>query len=237
MTARALVLQTQENCPPGLLDDWAASRGAELEVVRVDEQLALPPAGEYQFAIALGSEASLAAPLSGWMARELDWLRQAAHVGVPVLGICFGAQALAVALGGRVERLPAPELGWIDVETVDDQRVPVGPWLAWHEDHITPPPLAGELARNATGTQAFASGPHLGVQFHPEATPALIERWARGYPRPVPDDVRSPTRERQLAAATAAARLFDGFWNGRARDAVQTAAIAPVGSGGPSSSS
>ena len=66
---------------------------------------------------------------------------------LPVLGICFGAQALASALGGCVHKLPTPEVGWV---TVDQQRrrpaSPTGPWMAWHEDGFTLPPLAYELA-------------------------------------------------------------------------------------------
>jgi GMP synthase (glutamine-hydrolysing) len=60
---------------------------------------------------------------------------------------------------------------------VSDPLVP-GPWLVWHHDEIEAPPDAVELARTAASLQAFRQGPHLGLQFHPEATVASIERWA-----------------------------------------------------------
>ena len=52
-----------------------------------------------------------------WIGEELDFLRRAHGAGVPVLGICFGGQALAAALGGMVVRAGRPEIGWTTVET------------------------------------------------------------------------------------------------------------------------
>ena len=65
----------------------------------------------------------------------------------------------------------------------DADRLPEGPWMAWHEDGFTLPPLAYELARNAFGVQAFCHCRHLAVQFHPEVTAAIVADWARGRPR------------------------------------------------------
>jgi GMP synthase-like glutamine amidotransferase len=164
-----LVLQTQADAPPGLLADWAAKRRIALEVVRSDRDVLPRPDGPV---VALGSGATARGDGPPWVARQIEWLRA---VEVPVLGVCFGAQALAAALGGSVHRLDRPEIGWV---TVDSERLPAGPWFAWHEDGFTLPPGAEELASNAFGVQAFAHGHHLGVQFHPEVTPAIIAAWA-----------------------------------------------------------
>ena len=118
-----------------------------------------------------------------WVAEEIEWLRAADAAGLPMLGICFGAQALASALGGSVHRLPKPEIGWVTVETRDADRLPAGPWMAWHEDGFTLPPLAYELASNAFGVQSFCHCRHLAVQFHPEVTAAIVADWARERPR------------------------------------------------------
>jgi GMP synthase-like glutamine amidotransferase len=130
-----------------------------------------------------------------------------------VLGICFGAQALAAALGGRVHRLPERELGWVTVESADPERIAAGPWLTWHEDGIELPPLAYELARNRFGVQAFCHCRHLAVQFHPEVDAGIVADWARGDAPPELDRAALlRATERHLpAAAAAAARLFDGF--------------------------
>jgi GMP synthase-like glutamine amidotransferase len=214
---RGLVLQTQDTAPPGLLAAWADGRRVPLDVVRVDRAARLPDPASYSFAVALGSDASLAARRRGWVGAEVDWLRDAERAGVPVLGICFGAQALAVAHGGQVTRLARPEIGWLELDTADDLTVPAGPWLAWHEDAITLPPFGYELARNDAGLQAFSVGRHLAVQFHPEVTPAIAGAWADDDARLLSaagldrDALEAETRENATAAAVAAHRLFDRF--------------------------
>jgi len=132
-----------------------------------------------------------------------------------VLGICFGAQALAAALGGCVHKLARPEVGWVTVRSNDDERIPSGPWLAWHEDGFTLPPLGYELASNAFGVQAFCHCRHLGVQFHPEVDAAIVSDWARSDHA---DLVRAGKTAADLdpvpyaeAAARGAGVLFDGF--------------------------
>jgi GMP synthase-like glutamine amidotransferase len=199
-----LVLQTQDDAPPGLLEPWAERHGLALEVVRAERGEPLPEPAAVDFAIALGSEQSVIGARLPWIRRELEWLRAAVAAGVPILGICFGAQALASVLGARVYRLPAPEIGWIEVETRDPERVPAGPWLAWHEDGFELPAPARELARNEFGVQAFCHGRHLAVQFHPEASAEIAASWDT-------DGRRELGTGPAEAAAAAAARLFDGF--------------------------
>jgi GMP synthase-like glutamine amidotransferase len=199
-----LVLQTQADAPAGLLEPWAERCGLALEAVRVDRGEPIPDPRELSFAVALGSDASVIDHGRRWIRHELEWLRSADMAGLPILGICFGAQALAAALGARVYRLPEPEIGWIEVETVEPERVPAGRWVAWHEDGFELPSRARELARNAFGVQAFSHGRHLAVQFHPEATVEIAESWdkdnAHGF-------AGGPAEE----AAAAADRLFDAF--------------------------
>jgi GMP synthase-like glutamine amidotransferase len=211
---RGLVIQTQADAPAGLLNGWATRRGFELVTARADES-ELPAHDGYAFAVALGSGATATGSGPEWVQHEIDWLRGADAAGLPVLGICFGAQALAAALGGSVYRLPKPEVGWVSVESRDTDRLPTGPWMAWHEDGFTLPPLAYELASNAFGVQAFCHCRHLAVQFHPEVTEAIVEDWARndhadleraGVTRE--DVAPGPHSER---AARAAEILFDGF--------------------------
>jgi GMP synthase-like glutamine amidotransferase len=207
----ALVLQTQDNCPPGLLDDWAARRGIALDVLRIDRWEHLPAPAGYELAIILGSDASMASPPQGWVARLVDWIVAADRARLAILGICFGAQALAAALGGAVTRLREPEHAWIEVQTRDTRRIPGGPWLAIHEDRITLPPFAVELASNPSGVQAFALGGHLGVQFHPEVTPSILSRWVSDKGGLISRDLLADLDARCRAAADGALALFDAF--------------------------
>jgi GMP synthase-like glutamine amidotransferase len=199
-----LVLQTQDDAPPGLLAPWAEARELSLEIARVDRADRLPDPRELDFAVALGSSASVVTPTEGWVATVIDWLRAADAADLPVLGICFGAQALAAALGARVHRLTKPEIGWIEAETLDADHIPPGPWVSWHEDGFELPPLAYELARNAYGVQAFCHRRHLAVQFHPEATAEIATAWDK-------DGRHAFAAGPAATAAAAAERLFDGF--------------------------
>jgi GMP synthase-like glutamine amidotransferase len=209
-----VVLQFQDDAPAGLVGEWAAGRGLELETVRADRDEPLPDPRERAFAVVLGSEASVAHPEVAWVPRVVEWLREADAACLPVLGICFGAQALAAALGGRVRRLPEREIGWVCVESADADVVAPGPWMTWHEDGIELPPLAYELARNRFGVQAFCHCRHLAIQFHPEVTAEIAAAWASGEDPPPELDREALERgtEAYVAGATRdATRLFDGF--------------------------
>lgn len=212
-----LVLQTQDNCPPGLVADWAVGRGMTLDVLRVDRWESLPGPSEYELAVVLGSDASLAEAPGGWVGRLVDWLAGIDAADLPILGICFGAQALASALGGSVVRLRTPEHAWIELESVDSHRIPAGPWVSLHEDAIVLPPSADELARNAFGPQAFAVGAHLGVQFHPEVTPSILSRWVSDKDGLISREMLDDLDARCRAAARAALQLFDAFLAGDGR--------------------
>jgi GMP synthase-like glutamine amidotransferase len=114
---------------------------------------------------------------SAWIADELAWLRQADEAGVPVLGICFGAQALAAAFGGGVEAAPRREIGWTMIDSLDPGLIPPGPWLEFHGDRCLLPRQARLLACSDVGAQAFSLGRHLGVQFHPEVDGEQLVLW------------------------------------------------------------
>lgn len=214
---RILVLQTQEDAPPGHLGPWARACGAALDVVSTTTRRQLPNPLDYGAIIALGSEASLAGTRPAWAERQLQLMERAHAGGVPMLGICFGAQALAVALGGRVTPLPRPEIAWIEVETDDEHAVPPGPWISWHHDAIALPSGVREVARNLNGTQAFVHGPHTGVQFHPEANGSIVTGWVRGSSGRDLDEgiaqimLDGATGVPAQRATFAARALFDGF--------------------------
>lgn len=215
--ADLLVLQHQDDAPAGLLGGVLAARpDTTVHTVRVDaEALPAGDAARPAAIVVLGADASAVGGGSEpWVAGEVAWLRRAALAGVPVLGICFGAQVLAGALGGRVHRMPAAQVGWVRTPSTDIQAVPSGPWLAWHEDAVLPPPNARVLARDELCVQAFTAGPHLAVQFHPEVTPAIVDGWIAADGRDLadrvydPEALRAQTSEHAPAAAQAALRLF-----------------------------
>lgn len=152
------------------------ARGAELDVRLFPDGGSLPELDGVDHVVVLGSLSSVNDG-DAWIAEELRWLRQADTAGVPVLGICFGAQALCAALGGRVEEMPHPEIDWQVIRTADADLVPAGPWLDFHNDRCLPPDTARILARTDAAVQAFTVGPHLALQFHPECDGAQLKHW------------------------------------------------------------
>ncbi|MBT2523702.1 type 1 glutamine amidotransferase [Arthrobacter sp. ISL-28] len=131
--------------------------------------------------IVLGSHESVYDSKVPWLRNELEFVSEATLSDIPVLGICFGAQLLATALGGEAMPSDVVERGYGSVDSVDEQLVPRGPWMQFHSDTFRLPPGAELTAYNSSALQAFTMGPNLGVQFHPEMNldsfDAMTERW------------------------------------------------------------
>jgi GMP synthase-like glutamine amidotransferase len=174
---RILVLEHEPDVPTGLLADWAASRCHELDTVAVPALERWPEYDNVQAIVSLGSESSVHASSDRWIGDELEFLRTAHARRVPILGICFGAQALALALGGSVGAEPRAEVTWRRISSQAPELITPGPWFFWHEDRFTLPAGARSLAGTASRTIAFASGASVGVQFHPEADADLVRHW------------------------------------------------------------
>jgi GMP synthase-like glutamine amidotransferase len=213
-----LIRQHVEYAPPGLFAAWLEARGIPYEVDRSWLGAPLPDPSDYAFIASLGHTRGPGETEDPAVAAELELMRTAVARDVPVLGLCYGGEALAAVLGARVERAPVPELGWREIETDDPDLIPSGPWLEWHFERFTTPPGATELARTADATQAFRLGPHLGVQFHPESTVDIVEGWAKldgdQLARLGHGDgsaLLAAPPERHEAARKAAFRLFDAF--------------------------
>lgn len=137
---------------------------------------------------------SLGGPMSAndegehpWIAKECRLLRESVEAGLPTVGICLGAQMMARALGGKVERHEKYELGWFPIELneagKDDPilgsvgEVPMV--YHWHGDTFHLPPQATLLASSkACARQAYRINERVyGFQFHPEADHQLVHEW------------------------------------------------------------
>jgi GMP synthase (glutamine-hydrolysing) len=172
-----LILQHEDSAPAGVLLDVLREHDLGTAIVRGDRGETLPDPDRWALVVSLGATSTSADDPDPWIADEIAWLRRADEAGTPIVGLAFGAQTLARALGGGVQRAIRPERGLIHVTTTAPDLVAAGPWPAWHDDAIVLPPGAELLAYNDSGPQAFRAGPHLGIQFHPEVTPAIAGRW------------------------------------------------------------
>ncbi|MFC4497337.1 type 1 glutamine amidotransferase [Streptomyces ovatisporus] len=217
---RVLVIQNTPGGGPGRLGDWLREEGLELDVVHAYGGSPLPEnlAG-HQAVVFLGGgympDADERAP---WLAPGRALVTEALETGVPVLGICLGAQLLAYVAGGTVRaEHGGPEAGstplTLRAEAAGDllfHRLPTELNAIEHRvDAITElPPGAAWLAQSERcPVQAFRVGEHAwGVQFHPEATPGHVSRWDRDALRRqgFDQDELVHTAERDEPASTAA---------------------------------
>ncbi len=214
MPRGGLILQHAQTGPPGRLGEWAQDRSIAFDVHRSWETSPDLDPRDYSFIASRGSAHSVNEPEPEWIATEVDLLRRAVAAGVPVLGLCWGGQALSAALGGRVGRAPIDEKGWVAV-TSTDEEIPAGPWLHYHVEIFTIPPGAVELARSPAGPGAFRIGPHLGLQFHPEADAEMARVWAAKDPDQTDESRHALDAEGARwdgPARTLAWELFDRWW-------------------------
>ena len=218
VTGTVLVVANVGDPDAGYVGDRFTERGWALAPVWREEGLpAQPPAGTVAVLL-LGSEWSVAHPVRpDVLEAESVLVRSAERAGVPVLGLCYGAQVLAHAYGGRVATAEEPEVGLVTVETFDDRLVPPGPWWAFHRDVVDVPPQAQLVARNGCGVQAFRLPRALAVQFHPEVRPSVLEGWLGRLPSMAAASGRTGpelvalAKGREPQARAAAHALVDDF--------------------------
>ena len=197
---KLLVFQHVPFEPLGTLDAQFRAAGFRIRYVNFARMGEIKPEiGRYHGLVVLGG------PMSAYdveryphLEIEIESIRAAVDSGIPVLGICLGAQLIARALGARVKRNATKEIGWYAVRPTEagardalfskfnsSEQI-----FQWHGDTFALPHGAEHLAESdACGNQAFRVGDSVyGLQFHLEADRALIERW-----------LRTPVHMRELA--------------------------------------
>ncbi len=195
---RWVILQHAGHEGPGLIGDILGDAGLAFEVIRLDQGDDLPAPRGIAGLVAMGGPMGVyddeAHP---WLAPERDLLSSVVADGVPVLGVCLGAQQLAAALGADVSTGSASEIGLGQVELTPDGRLdPVFgpeygglastavPCVHWHRDTFSLPEGAVHLAATrAFPHQAFRWGDGAyGLQFHIEVDRRLADAWLAHLP-------------------------------------------------------
>jgi len=204
--------------PLGTLDPKLRESGFRMRYVNFGrDPLARPSLDGYGGLVILGGPMNVdQVDRHPHLATEVELVNEAMKKGLPILGICLGAQLIAKALGARVRAAERKEIGWHDVTLTDagasdpvlrnvgrDARL-----FQWHEDVFDLPAGAEHLASSERcAYQAFRVGANVyGLQFHLEVDEPLVERWL-GVPAHLkqieelggeldPDGIRRETRER-----------------------------------------
>lgn len=180
-----------------------------------------PPTSDvrgYDAGIVTGSQCSVYEDQK-WIHELTDWAREAHAADVPILGICWGHQLLAQALGGRIVAMDEYELGYKTIRQVSESKLFAGisnEFVAFetHSDRVYElPDGAIRLAENDRGVQAFRMDQTYGVQFHPEYDRETAEHVTRrkDLPQERIQAVLEEITESTYEASKAARRVFENF--------------------------
>jgi GMP synthase-like glutamine amidotransferase len=195
---RWVIVQHVSHEGPGLIEDVLGDAGLVFEVVRTDLGDVLPDHRRIAGLVVMGGPMGVhddeAHP---WLAPERALLSSVVADGMPVLGVCLGAQQLAAALGADITTGPTSEIGLGQVELTPEGRLdPVFgpeygglastavPCVHWHRDTFSLPEGTVHLAATrAFPHQAFRWGDRAyGLQFHIEVDRELADAWLPHLP-------------------------------------------------------
>lgn len=186
MPREVLVVVHQETSTAGRVGEFLLERGYTLD--RRCPHLGEPlphDVGAYDAMVVFGGPQSANDDHLPGIRAELDWLeRHALPGGVPLLGICLGAQQIARVLGARVgpHQQGLVEIGYTRIDpTPQGTHFMTGPtWFyQWHAETFEIPAGAVHLAGTETfPAQAFSYERHVwGIEFHPEMTREMVDYW------------------------------------------------------------
>jgi len=198
---------------PGLLAEALSRCQVDLSIARPYEGEILPDSleGFDGLAVGGGAQGAYESEKFPYLLSECHLIREAAHLEKPVLGLCLGAQLMALALGAPVRPGAHREIGFFPV-TLDPIARYDPLWCDlptdfvtthWHGDFFDLPAACMRLGSSAmTPNQLFRYGSGLyGLQFHLEMTPELFE------------EMVEDSRDDLAAAGTDPDRLREQAWS------------------------
>ncbi len=184
---RAVVIEHDPSISLGNLEPVLIEAGYEIEVVDARHaDLSAIDATAPDLVVVLGNDDGVyEKDRLEYIAAEEKWVADRLAAKQPTLGVCFGAQIMASALGGEVYKGDSTQIGYRSVEpTAAGENSPIAafkdvPVVQWHGDTFTLPESVTRLAGSSDyENEAFAiDNWALAVQFHPEVNEGMYEKW------------------------------------------------------------
>ncbi len=175
------ILQHMSHEGPGSIADWATERGHRQCIHHLYQKEVPPVVEDFDLLVVLGGDMSVHDQSEHpWLAPERELIKAALAANKPVVGICLGAQQIALALGAAVYPNDQREVGFWPIRKITD-ALPLPDELNvlhWHGDTFDLPPDARLFASSeGCRNQMFlaADGLALGLQCHIETTPEMVE--------------------------------------------------------------
>ena len=189
---------------PGYFATFLNHQDIPYQLIRIDQQETIPSdIDTYSALVFMGGPMSVNDDLP-WIAQELQLIRQATRIDMPVLGHCLGGQLIAKALGGQITANANKEIGWHTVTRADNACA--DDWLHelpeqfdvfhWHGETFSIPDGADQiLSSRFCQNQAFAIGNTLALQCHVEMTVPMVKEWVAQYN----NELQAPNESLQAA--------------------------------------
>ncbi len=198
---------------PGLIEDCLREERIPYQILTLKSGLHLPKLDPLTHIVILGGPMNVFEEDQYPFLREEDlFIKEALQRGKSILGICLGAQLIAKALGAKVFKAPAKEIGWYDVSltrigSIDPFffRLPkTFSVFQWHEDTFEIPHHAILIATSSlVPYQAFRYGENAyGLQFHLEVTREMISEWMETYEQEFEGQQPPPPSKLKILADT-----------------------------------
>ncbi len=227
-----LILKNVPNEGPGTIEDFLLDRGIPYRIAEMSQE-ELPPSENADTLVILGGYMSVnESDIYPYIAKEVELVREFIGKGKKVFGICLGAQIMAKALGARVYAGPQKEIGWYDIELLEEGlRDPLIAGLAahprpedfrerfkvfhWHGETFDLPAGAERIAMSALyPNQAFRYGKDAyAFQFHIEVKKETIFEWLKNEPVDM-EKVRRETDANYGEYYARALNFYEGFFTG-----------------------
>ena len=204
----AIFIEHAKGGGAGYLNLLFRDRGIKTKTIQAYKD-GIPAVLNADYLILMGSDQEVTK--MSWYKEEIQLIQQHLEQHRPVMGVCAGAELIALAMGGKLIQLKHREYGWKPVTS------PIGPsWVfEWHEDAFRTPPGAQEIVKGADEgmCQAYRGRGFMGTQFHPEMTAEILGDWTDNDPKvcPTMSPLHPSNADKLLSSQKLARYLVDQF--------------------------